>query len=613
MLSLRTRLLAPGSISGPGDRGFAGTASTLLWHPTPPVSIGEGDCQLLEDAILGTKTSLVSVRESWDLGNPGERILAGVQALFDGQYRLEVSKRNRDAALTRAQLGCPLGDVGYGWGWEPRTDVLRGGRRWIFPVPEEGQWVAWMKEQYLAGASLMKLTADLNALQVPSPGKTKWHFGTVQKVLWNPLHAGLIPSRVGLLRGEHYERRYWDPEVLEQLKEAAASRRRWAKTNTAKQTVHLLNGLAHCSRCGERLYSQSFNEAQRVYYCRSGQSTGKRTCPGVRVPEERVDRVVVDYLAEIAREPRMQALLQEEAQTAVGERDATLRAEAAQLRGVVESLRERRDALLEALARKTITDARYQEYEPKLLAEQAATQKRLGEVTAELQNRQRREAWAEAVKEAVLQFPLVWKHLEVHERRESLSQLLERLTIDRNDRTVTLRMKVHLLPEREITLDLGKRYRPKKRHQTGVLSLTKRELAALYWISEGKAPQEGAVLMGVSYTTFRQWLYLVRKKLGTHVLADAVAQAQAQIKVMLPQLPIHHLNSPQYDGETIHPSARILALLPYFANGASVKETARETGLPESTVSGRRQRLFYLLGAKTTYEMVQKARKLGLI
>lgn len=138
-------------------------------------------------------------------------------------------------------------------------------------------------------------------------------------------------------------------------------------------------------------------------------------------------------------------------------------------------------------------------------------------------------------------------------------------------------------------------------------------LAALYWISESKAPQEGAVLMGVSYTTFRQWIYLVRKKLGIQVLADAVAQAQAQIKTMLPQLPIRHLNSPQYEGDLIRPSAKILALLPYFASGASVKETARETGLPESTVSGRRQRLFYLLGAKTTYEMVQKARKMGLI
>src|SRR5439155_1442625 len=87
--------------------------------------------------------------------------------------------------------------------------------------------------------------------------------------------------------------------------------------------------------------------------------------------------------------------------------------------------------------------------------------------------------------------------------RAEAAQLLERLTVDRHDRYVTVRVKIRLLPEREITIDLGKRYRPKKRHQTGVLSLTRRELAVLHWLDEGKSPRDAAVLMGVSYNTVR--------------------------------------------------------------------------------------------------------------
>jgi hypothetical protein len=101
---------------------------------------------------------------------------------------------------------------------------------------------------------------------------------------------------------------------------------------------------------------------------------------------------------------------------AAGERDAGLRAEAAHLRNTISSIRQRRDALLDALAGKTITDARYREYEPNLLGEQVTAEERLAQVEWELQNRERREAWAKTLKETVLQFPQVWKQLELYQQ-----------------------------------------------------------------------------------------------------------------------------------------------------------------------------------------------------
>jgi DNA-binding NarL/FixJ family response regulator len=191
--------------------------------------------------------------------------------------------------------------------------------------------------------------------------------------------------------------------------------------------------------------------------------------------------------------------------------------------------------------------------------------------------------------------------------------MLERLTVDRLDRVVTVRVKVHLMPEATITIPLGPRFRPKKRHQKGALSLTPREMAFLHWLDQGKSSHEAAELMKVAHATTRQWTRSIRRKMGIDVLSDAVAQARSRIKYHLPTLPLHYLASPQFEGDSVRPTDKLMELLPFFANGASIKEVAQETGLPVSTISGRRQRLFQLLGANTNYEMVKNARKMKLI
>src|SRR5207249_761363 len=120
-------------------------------------------------------------------------------------------------------------------------------------------------------------------------GEAKWIAAIVQKTLMNPLHAGLVPSREGPLRGEHYERRFWDPEVREQLLATCAGRRRWQKTNTAKSSIHLLNGLVHCQRCGKRLYMGGLKKSGQGYQCLTGINQGELTCPGVYLREELLD------------------------------------------------------------------------------------------------------------------------------------------------------------------------------------------------------------------------------------------------------------------------------------------------------------------------------------
>jgi hypothetical protein len=96
-----------------------------------------------------------------------------------------------------------------------------------------------------------------------------WNISTVWKILLCPLHAGLVHSvRFGLVKGEHWDSRYYDPEVFEQILAAKEGRRKFSRTNTGSIVDdRLLNGLPTCARCGSRLKPTSHSAA-------SGGSTG---------------------------------------------------------------------------------------------------------------------------------------------------------------------------------------------------------------------------------------------------------------------------------------------------------------------------------------------------
>jgi site-specific DNA recombinase len=569
--------------------------------------------QLLEDAIQPTQTHLVSVTEPYDLGSPDGRMMAGIKAEFDGWTRNSVIERNRDAALTCAQRGYYLGQIGYGWEWVPLAEVPERGRRGIRRVPEEGTWVVRIKDWYLAGWSLQKIAAKLNELGVPSPsGQKKWIAVVVDHVRKNPVHAGLVPSRNGPLPGAHAEQRYYEPEVFEQMEAACKERRRWAKTNTAKPSNHLLNGLIFCGRCGKRLYIGG-NSKRQMYQCLNGASSGKLTCPGALAREDLVDAAVVPEIARLAKEPTMREILLDAAEAAASEKDAELCSEAEQLRKALGSNQERRDNLLDALMRKVVTDERYAEGEARLRTEQREVRERLLEIERDLENRQQKEAWVATLQETILQLPQVWTHLNMEERRSALSQVLEHLSLDRQGRTVHIRMKLHLLPERELTIALPPRTRP-KRSREGVASLTPRQLVVLHYLGQGKSERETAELMGVSTCTVRIFISQIRKRLGIWDMKEAAELARWRIQSKLGSLPVGHFSSRQFaEGPAPRLSADLMEVFVHFASGAKVKEVVRVTGLSKTTVEGRRNLILDAFHTNSMYEAVQKAKAAGIL
>lgn len=285
-------------------------------------------------AVASSQTRFHSVQEDYDYETPQGMGFAIMQSMHNGMERQGIVRRTRDAALRRAQLGYLHGQAGFGWTWQPGSEVAFGARRDIVPVPEQGQWVRHVKDRYLAGWSMVRIVRELNERGVSSPsGKTMWAVSVLRRVLFNPLHAGLVPVKGGEpIKGRHWEERLFDPEVRDRLLEETKQRKRFA-TNTLKADQYLLNGLAFCHSCGKRLhpYKRSAGKSAQ-YFCNNGINQGAFTCPGTRIDEPILEELVLGQVWHQAQQPQAQHQLRAQAERAFQEQDATLLAEQAQLR-----------------------------------------------------------------------------------------------------------------------------------------------------------------------------------------------------------------------------------------------------------------------------------------
>lgn len=568
--------------------------------------------QFYEDVLVPNATTFISVVEGINTDEP-----AGVKALqvfgmMSEWQREAIATRNKDAAAKRAEEGYFVGQVGYGWKWAPLAETKGKSRRGILPVPEEGQWIRQMAEWYLSGWSLDRVAYRLNTLGVTPPGGSgKWSERAVRRLLRNPLHAGLVKTPAGYAQGEHFENRFYDPELFHRLQEERQGRNRW-KTNTSATKRHLLAGIITCTRCAKRLYVAIAQDPYRAYRCRGEATPEGDKCKRIYLNANMVEQAVVSGIQELCESDEMQALAREEAGALLGVEDRSLAAERDHLQQALTRLDKQFRTWADAFTGGTMTEEQFREYNNDLTRRKAEIQERLAEVNGALASRDRREARIEQVSKALKDFPAVWEHLNFDERRQLLQLLIERVSADREGRDMAVRLKLHLLPERQIlvpTLSVKKmKFKP-----PGVAGLTPRQLALLKHIGDGKSRKEIREVWNVSRACVATVVWDVQKHLGMRDLEDAAQLAQPRIREMMQFLPLEG-RSPR---ATMMPAQELPELLrgvlPYVASGATNPEIARLTGLKLSTVVGRRTRLLEFFGVKSAYEMGQKARAMGLL
>lgn len=568
--------------------------------------------QFLEDVLIPSNTELISATEDINTKSAGGMMYLQILALMAAWQRQSIVDRNKDAAAKRREEGFIVGQIGFGWKWEPIDESKARSRRGILPVAEEGQWIQRISEWYLAGWGSARIASELNKLGVLPPcGEGKWGSKAVLSIAGNPLNAGLVPAGDGLIEGQHFEHRHYAPEVFYRLQEERKGRKRW-RTNTQHTQRHLLAGIITCAECGRKLRVGIASGLYRSYRCLGELSPEGDKCRRVYLNANLIEEVMLSQVGALAESEQVRRVASEEAQRILGSQDQSLVAEREQLRHTVSKLQSQFTKWAEALTSETITNEQFRDFNAELVQRRNSAEERLTEVEAALSNRERREDQFERVVQALRDFPGTWKHLTFDERRQLLSLLIEEVTAERIGRDMTVRIKLYLCPEREITVPIPS-VRDGKTRPKGVDGLTLRQLALLKHIGDGRTKEEISVLWDVTPPAVYAIMKQVRDYLGMHDLDEAARLAEPRISTMLPYLPLKGRSRHATTMANAQLSDRLRSILGYVASGATNPEIARLTGLKLSTVAGRRTRLLEFFEVSSVYEMVQRAKAAGML
>jgi site-specific DNA recombinase len=218
-------------------------------------------------------------------------------AAMMGQRNTEDSRRKSDAVKSgmkrRRQSGGHHGGP-RPYGYRYQDDKLS-------PVKAEAAVVRRIFAEYLAGASQLAISRNLDVDGVKTIRGGKWHQGTVRTILANPIYIGKVRDGDELVTGVHepiIEMKVW--------KKSEALRRAKTRTHATGRTPaghHLFRkGMLRCGKCGEamipRTHPNRASAPTEVYHC-YGRHRDKDACSMGPLPRAEIDTAVYRYFEQV--------------------------------------------------------------------------------------------------------------------------------------------------------------------------------------------------------------------------------------------------------------------------------------------------------------------------
>lgn len=176
-----------------------------------------------------------------DLTTPAGRAVARTVAAWSQYEGEQKATRQVAANVQRAASGVHQGRVGYGYRREGTTVALH---------QEEASTIRSAVRRVLGGESLRAICKDLDAQQIPTPGRgERWNSTTLKQLLLRPSLAGLTVHR-GQVAGRTPEDspRVIDENTHERIKAVLTDPSRRSGT-PGRAPKYLLGGIARCGRC----------------------------------------------------------------------------------------------------------------------------------------------------------------------------------------------------------------------------------------------------------------------------------------------------------------------------------------------------------------------------
>ncbi|MCL4742249.1 MAG: recombinase family protein [Phycisphaerales bacterium] len=419
----------------------AGKIDCVVVYKVDRLSRSLLDFARMMEAFERHKVSFVSVTQQFNTASSMGRLVLNVLLSFAQFEREIISERTRDKiAATRRKGKWAGGHPILGYDVDPRGFRL---------VVNEGE-AARVREIFALYLEHQSLIATVKAIDAREWLNKQWTTrkgkarggkpfdkNSVFKLLTNVAYLGKVKYKNEVHAGEHEA--IVDPAIWQRAQQLLARNGRTGGAAVRNKYGALLKGLLYCTPCGCSMghtYSTKNGSIQyRYYVCLRAQKRGWHTCPSKSIPAAEIERLVVEQVRAIGRDPALLNATLKHARKQAQEAIAALEAQRAALeRDLKRHYREVRTLASEAASSNGAAAARLGDLNERIRAgEQAMTELREKAVALSREIVDERE-----VAEAMTAFDPVWETLSPREQARVVRLLVQQVDYDGGTGTVSL-------------------------------------------------------------------------------------------------------------------------------------------------------------------------------
>jgi len=373
----------------------------------------------------GHKVSFVSVTQAFNTATSMGRLILNVLLSFAQFEREMISERTRDkiaAARRKGKWSGGMPILGYNVA-ETKLVVNEGEAklvRQIFDLYLEHQsLLAVVRELTTRGCRTKRWTTKKGLAR----GGRPFDKGSLYQLLTNIAYVGKVRYKDEAHAGEH--KAIVDAGVFDRVQTLLQRNGRTGGTAVRNKHGALLRGLLHCRACNcgmSHSYSSKGSRRYRYYVCQRAQKNGWQSCPSPSVPAGEIERVVIDEIKCIGRDP---SLIKEAFAEARRQAEGQIERLGAERTELTSGLRADH-AELGKVAGRSLADSRLA-----VIAERIRdAERRLSEIDNELATLEGNLVDEAEVAAVLAEFHAVWDCLTPREQARIVELLVERVVYD---------------------------------------------------------------------------------------------------------------------------------------------------------------------------------------
>ncbi len=377
--------------------------------------------------------AFVSVTQSFNTSDSMGRLMLNVLLSFAQFEREIISERTRDKMAAARRKGKWVGGrpiLGY--------DVDPKRFRLVINEPEAKR-VRAIFDLYLKHESLIPavrvlnergwLTKQWTSRKGKLLGGRVFDKGSLYALLTNVAYTGKVRFKDQIFEGEHDG--IIEPDVWQRVQQLLNRNGRTGGSITRNKYGAILKGLLHCTACkctmGHSYTCKKGRVAYRYYVCNGAAKRGWDSCPSKSIPAGEIERIVVEQVRAVGKDPRLvEATLRQARRQSDEAIEALLKDQATTERQLRRHHAEVGKLAADAANRNGGTAARLGDLHERI----RGGEQRLAQIKGEMQTLEAGRIDEMAVGQALAEFDAVWENLAPKEQARVLHLLIDRVDYD---------------------------------------------------------------------------------------------------------------------------------------------------------------------------------------